>query len=502
MRICQTSQLFLVHDAVSNEDIPFATQTDALLASLVLENRIPTNTVDLMLSVLHDPAFDQAQLTLNRATDVFSRVAEHRRLVVATRSAQCHSPPPFPQVILQEVVDILGEERRVLLRERRNVMPEQWPDPTKTPSDSESILRSISLVCRAWTSPDQRAVGRIFCVQELSALKIERALKGSIFGPWTREIMIYRPRPVFVYEPIQDLRHVEPGNLFGVLLARLGNAQSYCLVADTYEEEAIAMLRKTGCLTRLRELRLNGYGSPILLDICEVIKNMPLLKHLAIEASSSPSHLPTIPPSLESWTAPTSLKTLSLDIGPSRGKDSPAHYLSWLALPYLALPAKLKSLNLVCRFGVGMDALKPILGCISHLTITVIDSESASTALAFCTSLEQLEMHLTEDLDFIATRTHFNLKGLSSLKELVLHAHFTPEDRETLVDDIDDSLRRCVTNLMPSSLRVLSVTDVTHYPRRTIIPHAALPLSSFPLTAHLCTERGVVLHVFGFPERR
>lgn len=144
---------YIARDAIDQMDIPFTTEADALVSSLVLKHRIPTATLDLVLSILRNPSFDLAQLTLQKATDILKTVAEVHNQETETRSTRGHIPDSFPQVILEQVLDVLAAERRDALRG----LPRAKSGDEAADRDKE--LRTMSLVCRAWTSPAQRALG-------------------------------------------------------------------------------------------------------------------------------------------------------------------------------------------------------------------------------------------------------------------------------------------------------------------------------------------------------
>ena len=163
----------------AQEYIPFGTETDAMLASLMLAYRLASPVLAVVLALVRHPNFNPADITLSNPEDVWARVAEHDAEKRSQKVA-CF-PHAFPRVILSEVVDILGEERGAELYVQRDTDGPQmgfieyekveacslslWCFRSLIPCQTDRDLRSVSLVCKDWTQPAQRTLGKILTLQ-------------------------------------------------------------------------------------------------------------------------------------------------------------------------------------------------------------------------------------------------------------------------------------------------------------------------------------------------
>ena len=100
----------------------FPTQSDAMLANLLLSHKVPYSSMNLILKIIKHPGFDSKEVTFDSAFEIFqfaekSRV-EDRRAVVRRRSVGGDKriiQTKFPQVILLEVLNLLEQEREDLI---------------------------------------------------------------------------------------------------------------------------------------------------------------------------------------------------------------------------------------------------------------------------------------------------------------------------------------------------------------------------------------------------
>ena len=102
----------------TQEYIPFQTETDAMLASLTLAYRLASPVLAVLLAIVRHPNFNPAEITLSKPEDVWARVAEHTASKPPAEQARFMTV--FPRVILNEVIDILEEERKVKLHIQRD----------------------------------------------------------------------------------------------------------------------------------------------------------------------------------------------------------------------------------------------------------------------------------------------------------------------------------------------------------------------------------------------
>lgn len=114
----------------TQEYIPFHTETDAMLASLMLAYRLSSPIFALVLALARHPGFNPADITLCKAEDVWLRVTEHQapktKTVISPKSAHARKIH-FPRFVMEEVVDILAAERHQKLHDERDTYgPYPW----------------------------------------------------------------------------------------------------------------------------------------------------------------------------------------------------------------------------------------------------------------------------------------------------------------------------------------------------------------------------------------
>lgn len=98
----------LAFDRRSNRYIAFDTETDAMLASLVLAYRLAPPILELILAIVRRPSFRPSDITISKPGDILERIRES----VPTRSSQ--SPAnrmTIPRVVFEHVVEIFQAER-------------------------------------------------------------------------------------------------------------------------------------------------------------------------------------------------------------------------------------------------------------------------------------------------------------------------------------------------------------------------------------------------------
>lgn len=176
--------------------VSFPSQSDAMLASLQLFHDVPCRIMNLVISMITHPDFDNRQVTLRDSVDVI-RITEddrlrermvtvHERAVIAEGLGHTEQRP-FPQVILDEVLDTIH-------RERLDNIDASYEEGHCNFNDGEQVtlLSNLSLVHRSWTFPAQKALGRILSLKE-SIIYLDflsRPTRYMTFGPWTSVVAI------------------------------------------------------------------------------------------------------------------------------------------------------------------------------------------------------------------------------------------------------------------------------------------------------------------------
>ncbi|KLO19049.1 hypothetical protein SCHPADRAFT_899160 [Schizopora paradoxa] len=325
-------------DKSSQKYIPFNSHTDAMLASLMLAYRLASPVLSVVLAIVRHPQFNPAEITLQKPDDIWAKVTEHedkmKTVALATRTAGFRFN--LPQSVLEEIVDLFEAERERKLHTQRDMHEPELESINTAVLDRD--LRSMSLVCRAWTQPAQRALGRILILTNIRIDHLQNALNGTLFGRWTREVIVFRCRRFLDNETREYMQRYgkDVWELIARLLMRVPNVRLLCLNTDIFEYPQSRMADGLTRLPALRELRLVQIGdiSQILGLVLKKIGDMQSLQHLSLQYSGLGSAYSAAVPfsDLEKCTPPTSaLQKLSLKIGsPS---DMSLNYIKWLCTP-------------------------------------------------------------------------------------------------------------------------------------------------------------------------
>lgn len=276
------------YDAVQHQYVPFATESDAMMASLVLTHQIALPILDIVFSIFKNPRFDVNQITFRDVDDVLEQAEENRLLrrrsavtqkqFVATRRNSGYSGGNIPHFIIEEVADIFAAEREKVLHTYRDAHLSILMDSRRRGLDRD--LKTMSLVHRSWTFTAQKSLGRIFFAKNPSAPVMRNALQTPVFGPWTREILFYYYRADDSLYPEQTFRLMER------FLYRSENVRSLCIGADGdgiqhWVDTVVGRLQN---FHRLEELRLRSTKKALtLLDpLIDVFAGLTHLRHLEL----------------------------------------------------------------------------------------------------------------------------------------------------------------------------------------------------------------------------
>ncbi|KAH8111006.1 hypothetical protein DFH11DRAFT_1842639 [Phellopilus nigrolimitatus] len=272
----------LAFDRNSQDYVPFRTQTDAMLASLMLAYRLAPPILTVVLAI-----------TLEKAEDVRARVAEREAQLVNLERANRNGcfPFAFPRVVLEEVIDLLAEERRMELYAQRDV---DGPHMGRIePEKMDRDLRSMSLVCKDWTRSAQHALGRVLALQDVRKPQVLKALNSPLFGRWTREIVLFRHFRDLDAKGRSSLNESsgELWTLMARLFAHVPNARSLSLSSDRNEMSIPQVTESFIRMPSLRELRVIHAGdiTQLLGTLCKKMSLLPSLEHLFLQYSGSGS---------------------------------------------------------------------------------------------------------------------------------------------------------------------------------------------------------------------
>ena len=162
--------------------IPFHTPSDALFAAFVHKHSISLDAIDDLIVLLRTHNFSASQVTFSDAVDLFSYVAEQRRINAQQRGLKhtVNARPRVPQVVVDLVADHFAQSRVAFVREATatTAIFEQCPNRV--------ALLNMAQVHRSWTATAQYFLHRrlvIFGEQELGF-----ALSSPFLGPWVCEL--------------------------------------------------------------------------------------------------------------------------------------------------------------------------------------------------------------------------------------------------------------------------------------------------------------------------
>ncbi|KAH8111870.1 hypothetical protein DFH11DRAFT_1610424 [Phellopilus nigrolimitatus] len=329
-------------DKKLNLSIPFVTHSDALLASLVLAHDVAASAIDLFLTLLRDPTFFPAEVTLGATDDIYLRVAEHRRELIVSpersadgtlsqteassrnqdRSSSSVTHPAtslveFPwHIILDDLVGIFEHARTTDLHVLRAQTLERYPDRTafNKAVALNSDLQSLSLVQRSWFHPARKAIGRVCCIPDMEPETLMRTLRDPLVGPWTREFAIMHLDYMDDEWPVHVPLPPNSTDLFVCLLRRVPNVQSFWIMATPFlgkDLTAILPALATSELPSLRELRLLNTAEGFIGDIpallsclCKAVPRFPMLSSITLSgwAQHRPAEEDSWPISLASFS--------------------------------------------------------------------------------------------------------------------------------------------------------------------------------------------------------
>ncbi|KLO16261.1 hypothetical protein SCHPADRAFT_887889 [Schizopora paradoxa] len=197
------SFLNYAYDTYLEKYIPFDNSSDAMIASLALAYNLPTEHVDIVLSLIRESDFDSSEVSLRSTPDIYARVRQHRIRETIRKSDRSIKNSIFNNVVLGSVIDVLeddimhfeGLKNKLYLDINEARDYDQWAVKAK---EAKETLSLMSQVHPSWTELARHALGRTINVKcEVSYLEngaeneMERnALRSPLYGPWTRNFSL------------------------------------------------------------------------------------------------------------------------------------------------------------------------------------------------------------------------------------------------------------------------------------------------------------------------
>ena len=317
--------------SVGNDSIwvPFQSRSDALLASLSMQQNLTWATLNSLLDIVSDPCFNASEVTLKNASDIDNRISSCRREESFSRSLkQSSAKIPVPLIVVEDVADHLAEQ--IMFSSRTMTKVRSWSVP---PFDLayKMDLRNMALVHRSWTEPAQRALRRNII---LDGSDMRRFLRHPFCGPWIQEfrfrdgVIPHDHHETFVQLSSVLLQACNISDLF-VKICKLRHVKIFSDFFKTVQ--SMPSLRKLhiSCFIPDSDLiQYQGDEYPKLSDLFDVLPHMTRLEWLTLTAwQYNQRRDSTLPDRFHSTTPPSSLKTVAFSDDEMR---IPSEYISWL----------------------------------------------------------------------------------------------------------------------------------------------------------------------------
>ncbi|KLO17865.1 hypothetical protein SCHPADRAFT_994027 [Schizopora paradoxa] len=255
-------------DETRKTKIRFETPSDALFAKLFLKiDGLSLAVFDDILSTICNPAFNAKEITFKECGDFCSYVASSKNKDVY-RGAE-ESSTGIPEVILQEVFDILGDEYRSLRDTARTFHHGNMLREFSLFSGLENELAkrranifNCALVHTSWLVLARPVLGYFLeCYPASKRRPLSISLTHSFFGTWTRDLQI-----TFYND------YYSPNDTVAVkaFLARLPNIQSFHLRAPKFESS---------------RLGVHGPHGVFIKEVCKALSSLPNLEEILINTA-------------------------------------------------------------------------------------------------------------------------------------------------------------------------------------------------------------------------
>ncbi|THG99299.1 hypothetical protein EW145_g7293 [Phellinidium pouzarii] len=303
--------------------IEFPTCSDAMLSSLTLALGVDYTVMDAVFCIVKHSSFNPSELTLHGTEDVYAHVANRRSqeaAIMTTRGVRS-GLSLVPQVVIERVIEVIGDELEVESRSFATEMPSLGERTSRKKKALQKILSNASLVQRSWVQPARRALGRSLTLANSSRESLLDSLRMPLLGPWTRDLAVLAPE--------EDQPALFAKTLRSLLSERLTAVTSISLKARRRDILILTSIFKF--LPFVKEVKLEVYHE------CEGFVPIPTLLFQAI---TSLQYLERLSLNLPDWT-PTNLSAHELpsELSPMVTSPyfrsvhlfgvSPAEHISW-----------------------------------------------------------------------------------------------------------------------------------------------------------------------------
>lgn len=397
------SYLHYAYDNLLQTYIPFDTSSDAMIACLATAHNIPSEHVEIFLSLIQDSDFDGSEVTLRSTTDIYARIRQHRIREVICKSDHSTNNSVINNVVLCGVIEVLEEDimhfeslkNKLYLDVNEARDYDLWAVRAK---EAKQTLSLMSLVHPSWTEPSRHALGKSINMRcEVSFLEngaeseMERnGLRSPLYGPWTRNFSLRAvdywsgQRWGYLFRMAHKLTNVRTVNLSfpiyndevtelaWVFLASLESMQELVIedMSEGTNESILSMLLlRLSRLPMLEKIRLPR--------ISEGLFDQPLPKDVVKAQSSHLLEIQFIP-----HVSSSNLNVTH--IAWSRSDVDARFALSSLVLA--SRPPSRSPLDHVAK------ALEPSLHTLASLALETVSESDAMSVLRQCKSLRRLSI--------------------------------------------------------------------------------------------------------------
>lgn len=490
-------------DKQLSDRIRFSNQSDALLARLVLTEGLDSSVLDLVLSIIHNPAFNTRDVSFASSGDIYAHVANERAVKEFSFDSRLLAPPKnaIPEVVLDGMFDILKADLLDTAASLR-LQPRVLSHVVKETDDGWALTFAVrtlafcNLVHSSWLLRARRVLGAIVMSRNNPLLQ---TIRNPCFGPWTREMHL-------------TLRPHQPVNHLITLVQRIPNLRFVWLdlskFGDFIESNMSTICQVVSSLRILEELDV-CLAPSTKTDVIDIMCKTPppslkVLRFVAVDAASYSSFI--------SWPLPSTssmpkLQFLHMQREDSfRGRAGPGlgclyiSHLEWMKDPEEGRFV-LNALTSFPRALAGLvgdppqmaDYERTLLSEARRLTVKCVtgcEEPALADILETGRSVERLSIRL-----YSSGVKNMGLFGaLRSMARctselcMVLPPVRLPEDYGAY----DEEIRAAFRNVHSQSLRRLRVFISFHGPMDPGKLHSkALGELCFPSCRHLCAENNV-----------
>lgn len=267
---------YLVWDDHMERNASFGSSSDMLIARLRLTHSLPDKTINLLLDVIHNPAFVVSDVTFKSAADIERHLVEQNTELSERRSYAASHPPSVPFTVLELILDDISIERRLVCREERRKIHVDTPTNQIMYNSWTTTLRNLSLVCKAWTSTCQRHLASMIELVNLGhSPLVFNPIRSPYIGSLTHHLYInQRPREGS-NSLVMSGKYVD----FCTFMAQFPSLRSLAIVdvqlLDT--TEFMRILGQLKCLEHF-EWSVVKADAPDFSQLCATLNGLPCLR--------------------------------------------------------------------------------------------------------------------------------------------------------------------------------------------------------------------------------